>query len=365
MKLKAHAFGRQEESILANTSFSGDSSKNLERSTYVDPPYSFHKLLSYLRKNETHESAIDFKAGAVVHGYKPHASNQFAYKEEDTEQERAQKNFKFNKFFPFDELLAVVLDHITFGNSFICPIELKGYDIEEKIGGLKHQPALITRKANKTTNKGNCITNVDSENEKRIFSYHLYQKCPESNIYGIPNYVGVLNKMNMAYHATESRDEFYEKRGKVGGILAYSMDFDDINPETGNSPTEEAIKKLLKDHINGKKDHNLLVLNFGEAENTDIQKLITYINTTTELQKDDYKITIDKADSAVLSAHRIYPELMGNSAGNVGVDLNKLSKGFSDNIISPIQRFFLRKINSFLPPERWIDFDPFYQEPQS
>ena len=62
----------------------------------------------------------------------------------------------------------------------------------------------------------------------------------------------------------------------------------------------------------------------------------------------------------ILSAHRVPPQFMAvyvesKAAG----DLDKIVNLYNKNTSQPIQRPFRDAVNDRLPPEKWIDFDPY------
>lgn len=93
----------------------------------------------------------------------------------------------------------------------------------------------------------------------------------------------------------------------------------------------------------------------------ELEKIVKIIPLGELIQKMnmDVKMSENLRDN-ILNAHRIPPQIMAVyiSSKSSG-DLDKIINLYNKNTVQPIQQAFRDAINDRLPPDRWIDFDPY------
>ncbi|MCP4754259.1 MAG: hypothetical protein GY866_25510 [Proteobacteria bacterium] len=188
---------------------------------------------------------------------------------------------------------------------------------------------------------------------------------PESSIYGTPSYLGSQNS-NLLSHAYDLLFlRFVENGAHLGHLFLFNFDYDDRDKE-GVSKKEEKIKadiKSAKGIGNGQNWYfNLGGLTEESGKPVNIEEVVKIVPLGELIAKLNMDIKASEyLRDNILSAHRVPPEIMAVIADKKHAgDLDKIVDLYNRNTVHPIQQPFRDGVNDKLPPERWIDFDPYH-----
>lgn len=322
----------------------------------VDPDF----LARLLRMSALHESAIDFKARLICMGYYPHRTNKYYIEplKPDAPKATARKYYetlyKFYSFFPLNDFYAYLHDAFTFGNAYLEKIKNKG---RTKVAGLRRRNSRLMR----ILKKGGFAIVIDGDIKKQYEEEEIIHKlmpCSESDYYGLPKYTGAINDILLSDAARSQRISFYDNNGYLGGILLSNLKIDDVD-EDGNSDTENKIVDDINQAQTPGKNKTVLINLRGDDSIEDVSKMLTFIDTSVNLAKDDFKVTTDTATRSLYEAHQTPPELLGTVLEKkTSPDLNKLLVNYYLVVIKPIADLVIQEINSEIDPENWIDLRP-------
>lgn len=357
-------------------------------------------LTLLLRIQPHHESAIKCKTDTAALSYRPHVNNRYfeswiwakmlneamltlrkQAREEplkareclkeiqdiraelDANEDRLEEVTLFYDFLPTRSIRGAIYDFCYLANSFLRLLRERGTG---EVSGIRHLFGRTMRVGLDRTPYKQIFDDIIKNTYKRVNVIHSKDGGAESGIYGTPSYLGskASSVLHQAYEQLTYR--FLKNGAHLGHAFIFNVGFSDWNKDEKKSPTEEAIKQQIKD-ATGLGNGSNWYLNLGGI--TDEQgkpvKLedVVVIKSFAELLGKIHlsKETAETLRDNILSAHRIPPDIMsvvmdGKSSG----DLDKRVTLYSLNIVSPIHQTFREDINSKLPPDRWIDFDPYH-----
>ncbi len=331
---------------------------------YVDPPIDFDTITRMWNESALHRSCLIFKAQSICKGYRPHEANKF-YMEQPNPKSASKdimvryvKNMiEFYHFCSLDTMYRFTLDYLRYGNSvFEKLFPKKGGD---DVAGLRFRNFRGIRVGKKDgqyfqVRNGEII---DTFSETLI---HLLMPAPESDYYGLPEYLPVYDDVQLLRSGKKLRQTFYDKNGYLGGVLVSNLRVTDVD-EKGLSQTEQNWADSIVEAVT-KEGQKVWLLNLrGDPNVEDVSKAVSYFHMSQTLKDDDYKSTNENSKQEILHAHRVDPDLMGTTRGEGGVaNLEKVKENFSDQL-EFYQNKITLEVNSVVDPENWIAFDPFYK----
>ena len=357
-------------------------------------------LLTLLLRNQTHhESAVKCKTETVVAGYRPHVNNEAfgdwlrwkalnravagLMRQVEAEPERAAEIVRsigelrdelatderatervqaFFDFLPSEVVYGAVHDDCYLGNCFYRFFRKKGEpDVIARVG------YLFGRTMRVRIGTGFCQV---IENEVRgSFPYrnvlHVRTHGPESAVYGTPGYLGSgnANRLYAAYDRLFLR--FVKNGAHFGHLFVCNFDFDDRDTETGVSKREEELKRTILD-AKGLGNGRNFYINLGgitdEGGKAPSLENVFHVKPLGELIQ-HLRMDTDGSENLrnnILSAHKVPPEILAAVTKNrVSGALAPIVELYNRTTCGPIQRRHREHLNSRLPMERWIDFDPY------
>ena len=226
-------------------------------------------------------------------------------------------------------LMRVIDDYLAFGNAYLEPQT----DARGKLLKLHHHLAMWTRRG-ETDSDFWWIDNLHSQAAQQfdveLFQISNYDRRQE--IYGIPDYVSALHSALLNQAATVFRVEFSENKGLVRFILHITSDLEeevmDSIEQKFKSTRGFSIEDMLIHDPEGKPDGVKLIPIMGD------------------ISKDDYLNVNKISREAVLTVHRVPPQLMGvipeNTGGFGGADV--AAEIFMQNEIMPLYSTLIEPI---------------------
>jgi PBSX family phage portal protein len=288
---------------------------------WYEPPVNFDTLTKLLRVNAHHESAIACKKTTVMYGYKPGPV----------------------KVISRQALGAATTDYVYLGNAFFQQARTRaGRTVE-----LRHLTARTMRRM-KEANRYMQIVGGQQVAFEPGEIIHLKQYAPESNVYGLPEYLGAVNSLLLNEDANLFRRRFYQNGGHLGYILftkGSDIDGDDlkhVGEEVKKSKGTGNFKSMLI-HL-GIGDADAKVLHVGDFAKDDWEKIKT-------ISRDD-----------IISAHRVPPQILAVLTDNklpITGDLDKIVRLYNNNVVRPLQLDIAEGLNEHLDKDQQISFDPY------
>lgn len=299
-KMQAFAFGDPEPVI--NGRGLMDYLECLRSNKWYEPPVSLEGLTRTLRAAVHHASAINAKRNILTSMFVPNP---------------LMSRAEFDKF---------AFNYLVLGNAYF----------EERRNRLGGRLGFTSRLAKYMRRDLNLVDYwwVPSYNQEEQIPgsavFHLMDADLDQEIYGIPQWMSVLNSTLLNESATLFRRKYYQNGSHAGFILYVS--------DPAQSPDDiEAIRKALKDSKGPGNFRNLFM--YSPNGKKDGVQLIP----VSQVAASDEFLNIKNATrDDILAAHRVPPQLMGivpNNAAGFG-DATKAAEIFYENEITPlIQRF--------------------------
>ena len=299
-KMMAFTFG-DPEPVMGNRGLM-DYLQCLKAGKWYETPLSMDGLTRTLRAAVHHSSAINVKRNILTAMYKPH------------------------QLLPREEFGKFVFNYLVLGNAYI-------EERPNRIGGRLKFQCRLTKYMRRDINLTDYwwVTGYGSEQQidgKSIF--HLMDPDLDQEIYGIPQWLPVLNSALLNESATLFRRKYYENGSHAGFILYVS--------DPAQSPDDvDAIRNALKSAKGPGNFRNLFF--YSPNGKKDGVQLIP----VSQVAASDEFLNIKNATrDDILAAHRVPPQLMGivpNNAAGFG-DATKAAEIFFENEITPlIQQF--------------------------
>ncbi len=334
---------------------------------YVEPPLDLDELAKLYNQCGLHRACIILKAQAISIGYKPHQANKnYMEKPGDNASkgelvDYVESRQQFQNFLSREQLYKMCLDYIIHGNCGLEHLFPRGG--EDKIAGLRYRNFRGIR-VGTNPNIFYQVKNgeiVETFNESFLY---LNMPSPESDYYGLPEYLPAYDDVQLLVSATNLRRTFYSKNGYLGGVLAMNVPVDDEDDE-GNSKTEQNWANNVIEAVT-KNGEKIWLFNLrGNQDIEDVSKAIHFFSLAQTLKDDDFKSSVEAALQNILYVHRTDPDLIGAVRGEGGVaNLEKVKQNYSDTVIDFHQDKIELAINSVVDPENWITFDRFFKTDQ-
>ncbi len=305
------------EPALTNTATEYTNLYYLEGGDYYQPPVSQRGLAQLLRANAHHGAIAYFMHNMAV------------------------RWFNETDVIDTDHLGNIAMDYKVFGNAYF-------QIVKNQFGQpwfLKHLPAVYMRRKKQS----NRYCWLKSFNETIDFEegevVHIKRYDPLQSVYGVPEYLGGINSVQLNESSTLFRRKYYVNGAHMGYIL-YSSD--------ANLKADD--EKELKDAIKNSKgpgNFKSMFLNIPNGKEKSVQ-IIPIGDFST---KDEFEKIKNITRGDIIAMWRISPALAGvlpENAGGFG-DLDKITRMNYENEIVPIQRVLL-KINQHMPKQRQIVF---------
>lgn len=175
---------------------------------------------------------------------------------------------------------------------------------------------------------------------------HLVQPDTDQEVYGVPDYLGILQSVLLNESATLFRRRYYENGSHAGFILYV----------TGQEQNQEDIDQMREALRNSKGPGNFrnLFLHVPDGQKDGVQ----LIPISDVKASDDFGTLKNTSRDDQLAGHRVPPQLLGIVPTNNGGfgDINSASNVFIENEIAPIMES-LTELNTLIG-EDVITFKP-------
>ncbi|XEI33378.1 phage portal protein [Aeromonas veronii] len=287
---------------------------------WYEPPLSLSGLARVYRGAVHHAAAIQLKRNILRSGFIPHPKLSLA------------------------DFTGLALDYLVFGNGYLRRVN-------NRLGQAmryERMHAKYTRRGYDDLSRYWWIAEPAREVElARGEVLHVYEDDINQGVYGIPDYVAVLNSALLNESATLFRRKYYENGSHAGFILYMT---DSLHNESDISNLRQAMRdskgpgnfrNLFMYAPNGKKD-GLQLIPVSEVA-----------------AKDDFFNIKSATRDDQLAAHRVPPTLLGvvpQNAGGFG-DAIKAAQVLDANELDSLRRS-LESLNQ-LAGEEIIRFDPY------
>ncbi len=299
-KMMAFTFG-DPEPVLGNRGLM-DYLQCLKAGKWYESPLSMDGLTRCLRAAVHHSSAINAKRNILTAMYKPH---------------RLLSRAEFAKF---------AFNYLVLGNAYL-------EERPNRIGGRLAFECRLSKYMRRDINLIDYwwVTGYGAEQQisgKSVF--HLMDPDLDQEIYGVPQWLPVLNSALLNESATLFRRKYYENGSHAGFILYVS--------DPAQSPDDvDAIRNALKSAKGPGNFRNLFF--YSPNGKKDGVQLIP----VSQVAASDEFLNIKNATrDDILAAHRVPPQLMGivpNNTAGFG-DAGKAAQIFLANEITPLQQQF-------------------------
>lgn len=271
-------------------------------SKYYEPPTDLKALAKLYRATAHHGSALQVKRNILTSIYLA------------------------SKYLSAKEFAKAVIDFLIFGNCYF-------HILRNQLGGivkLECLPALFMR----VGLKNNYYWLGDkSQLEIEVAGadvLHLMEPDVNQELYGVPDYLGALQSVQLNEAATLFRRKYY-KNGSHAGFILYmtdpaqeQKDVDNLRTALKDAKGPGNFRNLFMYAPNGKKD-GLQLIPVSEVA-----------------AKDDFLSIKKSTRDDTLAGHRVPPLLMGIVPDNVGGfgDPAKVTQVFVLNELTPLKRVF-------------------------
>lgn len=268
-------------------------------SRYYEPPVDLSALAKLYRATAHHGSALQVKRNILLRTFKP------------------------NRFLSRSDFTRLALDLLVFGNMY-------GEQVRSRLGSLmKIEPALA-RYVRVGMNPGDYWW-VHSTGEEKQFDQgsivHILEPDINQEIYGVPDYIGALQSVQLSESATLFRRKYYTN-GSHAGFILYMTDAAQKQDDVDN------LRKALKESKGPGNFKNLFMYAPGGKKDG-----IQILPVSEVAAKDEFwNITRNSRDDQ-LAGHRVPPQLMGIVPENTGGfgDSEKAANVFVANELEPLQ----------------------------
>lgn len=281
-------------------------------SRYYEPPVDLNALAKLYRATAHHGSALQVKRNILVRSFIP------------------------NRFLTRSDFNRLALDYLVFGNAF-------AEKVHNRLGKLlRLEPALAryTRVGVRPSSYWwTPLSGVATEFDQGSV-VHLMESDLNQEIYGVPDYIGALQSVQLNEGATLFRRKYYAN-GSHAGFIMYMTDaaqkeedITGIREALKNAKGPGNFRNLFVYAPNGKKD-GIQILPVSEVA-----------------AKDEFWNIKRASRDDQLAGHRVPPQLMGIIPDNTGGfgDVEKAAKVFVVNELEPLQERF-KEINEMVGEE--------------
>lgn len=313
--------------------------QNQDAGDRIPWPLDWYTIAQYSSRNPHHCACLQVKANCTLgRGYNLLGLEE---REEADLQERLKQ---INPRQSFQEILnCLALDYETFGNAYLEIVRnAKGEVVE-----LYHLPAILAWL--RPGERGVLYENETNRQEYPFYRnggreshsvLHLAQYSPLNRHYGLPDWLGCLEVLELDYYATRYNQKFFVNSAipdmaviVEGGAL--------------DEDAEKAIVEFFQTSFKGLDNaHRTLFL---PVNSPDVK--IRFEKLVSEIKDASFDKLLQICRDRIISAHRVPPRLVGvsqpGSLGGTSEVFGQLSI-FQDLIISPRQSYFASKLTPVL-----------------
>ena len=350
--------------------------EGLARNVWIQPPLNPETLVTLLRLNALHESAIHLRSRLICSGYRPHRLNKNYTEHPGDKASQAAllghhlKEREFRRFLPLGTLYGFVFDRCLYGYAALQIVRSRGRSINRlaRINGR-------TLRVHTNGDFGVWFESVVKKSLNPDQVIYSFQPSPESDFYGMPEYTGALNDIALAAAAKGQRIHFYNANGLVSSLLLMNVDLEGwIRPEElkGKTPEQKAAlvaqaeKMIVEAFVSGNTPggSKQILLNFrGLLKDRAIDEVFKYVELSQSLAKDDFAATVGEARNSIYEAHQLPSELLNTAMNKAATpDFNKVLANYYRLVIEPVAEQIEQEINDKLEPEQWIKLDPDFED---
>lgn len=266
---------------------------------YYEPPADLSALSKLYRATAHHGSALQVKRNILL------------------------RTFKANQFLTRSNFTRLAMDLLVFGNMY-------GEQVCSRLGSLmKIEPALA-RYVRVGLGQDEYWW-VHSTGEEKQFDQgsiiHIMEPDINQEIYGVPDYIGALQSVQLNEGATLFRRKYYTN-GSHAGFILYMTDTAQKQDDVDN------LRKALKEAKGPGNFKNLFMYAPGGKKDG-----IQILPVSEVAAKDDFWNIKRTSRDDQLAGHRVPPQLMGIIPDNTGGfgDVEKAAKVFVANELEPLQ----------------------------
>lgn len=286
---------------------------------YYEPPIDLNALAKLYRATAHHGSALQVKRNILVRTFVP------------------------NQWLNRSQFTRMALDYLVFGNFYV-------EKIQSQLGRLMSLEPALARYVRVGVKPGSYWW-VHAWGEEREFDQnsiaHIFEPDINQELYGVPDYVGALQSVQLNEGATLFRRKYYQNGSHAGFILYMTDaaqkqdDVDNLRQALRDAKGPGNFRNLFMYAPNGKKD-GIQILPVSEVA-----------------AKDDFWNIKKSSRDDQLAGHRVPPQLMGIIPDNNGGfgDVEKAATVFVANELEPLQERF-RELNELIG-EEVIRFSPY------
>ena len=240
-------------------------------------------------------------------------------------------------------------DYITFGNAWIQSVTVKGrtnyFHIDAtKVRIKKDRSAIIVsdywREIGNGTYKSKPHAEISLDTKKGTHAVQLMRHSPEYNFYGLPDYIGALNWIDVEYRIPK----FNLDRFDNGFFPSALIQMFGAPPE--GISAKQYVKSMVA-NFTGEANNSKIV-----AEMLDSPEQAAKITTFDSEKQGEFEKLAEMAKVNIISAHRIPPVLaMIETAGKLGGNqqISESHNLFMNSVITPdFQEPLLRFFNKLI-----------------
>lgn len=270
---------------------------------YYEPPVDFNGLAKLYRATAHHGSALQVKRNIL------------------------QRTFKPSPFLSRSNFSRLALDFLVFGNFY-------AEQDRSRLGRLMKVEPALARYVRVGMQQGEYWW-VHGSGEEKLFDQgsivHVMEADINQEIYGVPDYIGALQSVQLNEGATLFRRKYYQN-GSHAGFIMYMTDTaqkqDDI----------DSLRKALKEAKGPGNFKNLFMYAPGGKKDG-----IQILPVSEVAAKDEFWNIKRTSRDDQLAGHRVPPQLMGIIPDNTGGfgDVEKAAKVFVANELEPLQARFM------------------------
>lgn len=272
-------------------------------SRYYEPPVDVAALAKLYRATAHHGSALQVKRNILVRTFKP------------------------SRWLNRSGFTRLALDYLVFGNAY-------GEQVRNPLGQLLSLEPALARFVRVGLKAGSYWW-VHNTGELMEFDKgsiaHVMEPDISQEVYGVPDYLGALQSVQLNEGATLFRRKYYQNGSHAGFILYMTdpaqkqEDVDNMRQALKEAKGPGNFRNLFMYSPNGKKD-GIQILPVSEVA-----------------AKDDFWNIKRTSRDDQLAGHRVPPQLMGIIPDNTGGfgDVEKAAKVFVANELEPLQERLL------------------------
>ncbi|WP_186078692.1 phage portal protein [Burkholderia gladioli] len=273
---------------------------------YLEPPISWIGLSKSLRASTHHAAALQFKRNVLASTFLPHP--------------------KFSR----DAFRRLAYDFLVFGNGYL---ERRA----NRLGGTLRYECAPAKFMRRTEDLSDFVM-VTEGLEVHTFSpgsiFHLMEPDINQEVYGLPEYLGMLQSAWLNEAATLFRRRYFEN-GSHAGYILYLND---------SSISEEDLNSVRETIMNTRGQGNFKnIFLYSPNRNGGEKSALQMLPISEASAKDEFFNIKNVTRDDLLAAHRVPPQLIGIVPSNTGGfgAADTAARVFARNEIVPLQQQFL------------------------